>query len=205
MSTGDTPMQRPATPRGVKGETDGSYSPFPFVTLSPQADEATSALAPLPPRLKIPEEPPTPRRATRLQESSRSHARATSASVTRVVSTPMRSSRGRSTTVTTTTNTMDEGMQRYPTPPPASNRLGPAAQPPYLPFKSEYGGPDIYYSCRPGGATVFDLLFTLPLEPFGVLAWDVLDREDEIFDSDNVQDEYKVMHALWGRWIILNR
>lgn len=96
-------------------------------------------------------------------------------------------------------------MQRYPTPPPASNRLGPAAQPPYVPFKSEYGGPDIYYSCRPGGATVFDLLSTLPLEPFGVLAWDVLDREDEIFDSDNVQDEYKVMHALWGRWIILNR
>jgi hypothetical protein len=43
------------------------------------------------------------------------------------------------------------------------------------------------------------------MEPFGVLAWDVLDREDEIYDSDNVKDEYKVMHALWARWIFLNR
>lgn len=38
-----------------------------------------------------------------------------------------------------------------------------------------------------------------------MLAWDILDREDEIYDSDNVKDEYKVMHALWGRWIVLNR
>lgn len=52
---------------------------------------------------------------------------------------------------------------------------------------------------------MYDLLNTLPMEPFGVLAWDVLDREDEIYDSDNVKDEYKVMHALWARWIILNR
>jgi len=195
-------MQRPSTPRDVKGETDGSYSPFPFVTLSPQpeADEATSVPAlSIPLRLKFPEEPPTPRRAIRLL------SKATQASVTRAAATPVRSSRGRSVTVTTTTNDVEEDRRRYPTPPPASNRLGPAAQAPYLPFNSEYGGPDIYYSCRPGGATVFDLLSTLPLEPFGVLAWDVLDREDEIFDSDNVQDEYKVMHALWGRWIILNR
>lgn len=61
------------------------------------------------------------------------------------------------------------------------------------------------YSCRPNGVSLYDLLNTLPLEPFGVLAWDVLDREDEIYDSDNVKDEYKVMHALWARWIVLNR
>lgn len=46
---------------------------------------------------------------------------------------------------------------------------------------------------------------TLPLEPFGVLDWAVLDREDEIFESDDVKDEYKVMHALWARWVVLNR
>lgn len=43
------------------------------------------------------------------------------------------------------------------------------------------------------------------MEQFGVLAWQVLDREEEIFESDEVRDEYKVMHALWARWILLNR
>ncbi|KAF8970426.1 hypothetical protein BDZ97DRAFT_1791330 [Flammula alnicola] len=53
--------------------------------------------------------------------------------------------------------------------------------------------------------SLFDLLGTLPMEPFGVLDWDVLDREEEIYESDDVKDEYKVMHALWARWIMLNR
>ena len=94
---------------------------------------------------------------------------------------------------------------RYPTPPPADNLLGPAAQPPYLPAKSEYGGPTVYHSYRPGGPCLFDLLNTLPLEPFGVLDWEILDREEEIYESDDVREEYKVMHALWARWIMLNR
>ncbi|KAG6899859.1 hypothetical protein C0993_006203 [Termitomyces sp. T159_Od127] len=111
---------------------------------------------------------------------------------------PPSSSRGRSattgtTTTTTTTSTQRPRDTRYPTPPPPHNPLGPAAQFPYLPAKSEYGGPDIYYSCRPGGACLYDLLNTLPLEPYGVLAWEILDREDEIFDSDNVKDEYKML------------
>lgn len=38
-----------------------------------------------------------------------------------------------------------------------------------------------------------------------MLAWAVLEREDEIFEDDEVKDEYKVMHALWARWIFLNR
>jgi hypothetical protein len=33
----------------------------------------------------------------------------------------------------------------------------------------------------------------------------VLDKEEEIFESDDVKDEQKVMLALWGRWIMLNR
>lgn len=95
---------------------------------------------------------------------------------------------------------------RYPTPPPPHNPLGPSAQPPYLPARPDYpGGQEVHYSCRPGGATLYDLLNTLPMEPFGVLDWAVLDREEEIFESDEVKDEYKVMHALWGRWILLNR
>ncbi|KAG5638004.1 hypothetical protein H0H81_002272 [Sphagnurus paluster] len=95
---------------------------------------------------------------------------------------------------------------RYPTPPPASNPLGPSAQPPYLPAEpDEPNGHIVYYSCRPGGPYLYDLVDTLPMEEFGVLKWEVIDREDEIWDSDNVKDEYKVMHALWGRWITLNR
>lgn len=83
--------------------------------------------------------------------------------------------------------------------------LGPATKFPYLPAKSEYDGPDIYYSCRPGGPSPFDLLGTLPIDPFGVLEWDILDREEEIFESDDVKVEQKVMSALWLRWITLNR
>jgi hypothetical protein len=90
-------------------------------------------------------------------------------------------------------------------PPPASNPLGPAAQPPYLPAESEYGGPTLYYSCRPLGPFLFDLLGTFPLEPFGILDWQNLDVEDEIYEVDDVREECKVMHALWARWIFLNR
>lgn len=93
----------------------------------------------------------------------------------------------------------------YPSPPPVHDPLGPAAQFPYLPAESEYGGPSIHYSCRPGGPSTFDLLSTLPMEPFGVLEWDILEREEEIYESDDVKVEYKVMHALWSRWISLHR
>ncbi|KAK0232269.1 hypothetical protein EDD85DRAFT_888940 [Armillaria nabsnona] len=83
------------------------------------------------------------------------------------------------------------------TPPPPDRMLGPAAQPPYL--------PDNLYSCRPGGPRVFDLLQMLDMRPFGVLAWTIIEREEEIFESDDIRDEHKVMHALWARWILLNR
>jgi hypothetical protein len=121
------------------------------------------------------------------------------------------SSRARSTTViSVTTATTEKNVDapypsRYPTPPPQDNPLGAAAQPPYFPAESDHGGPSVYFSCRPGGPSLLDLLDTLPLEPFGVLDWAVLDREDEIFESDDVKDEYKVMHALWARWVVLNR
>ena len=52
---------------------------------------------------------------------------------------------------------------------------------------------------------MFDLLGTLPMKEFGILDWEVLDREEEIYESDDVKEEYKVMHALWARWIMLHR
>ncbi|KAK0482243.1 hypothetical protein IW261DRAFT_1466979 [Armillaria novae-zelandiae] len=83
------------------------------------------------------------------------------------------------------------------TPPPPDRMLGPATQHPYL--------PDNLYSCRPGGPRVFDQLQMLDMRPFGVLAWTIIEREEEIFESDDIRDEHKVMHALWARWILLNR
>ncbi|KAF7430448.1 hypothetical protein PC9H_006155 [Pleurotus ostreatus] len=94
---------------------------------------------------------------------------------------------------------------RCPTPPPKENPLGPAARYPYLPYVSEYGGPTMFYSCRPGGPRLYDLLGTLPMEPFGLMAWYILDIEEEMFDEDHIADELKVVLALWGRWIFLHR
>ncbi|KAF8831306.1 hypothetical protein HHX47_DHR1000548 [Lentinula edodes] len=94
---------------------------------------------------------------------------------------------------------------RYPPPPPANDPLGPAAQRPYLPATSDDGKIVIQYSCRSGGPYLYDLLGLLPLDEFGVLSWLVLDREAEIFENEDISDEWKVMHALWGRWIMMNR
>ncbi|TCD68854.1 hypothetical protein EIP91_009568 [Steccherinum ochraceum] len=86
---------------------------------------------------------------------------------------------------------------KYPDPPPPTDPLGPAAQYPFL--------PDGEFSCRPGGPRIFDLLSKLPLEGFGVLSWMITDRDEEIYELDDVRDEDKTMLALWNRWIFLNR
>ncbi|KAF8880074.1 hypothetical protein BD779DRAFT_1550327 [Infundibulicybe gibba] len=67
------------------------------------------------------------------------------------------------------------------------------------------GGAPVYYSCRPGGPYIYDLLDTLPLAQFGAITWSVLEREEEIFESDDIRDVDKVMHALWARWVTLHR
>ncbi len=77
-------------------------------------------------------------------------------------------------------------------PPPKNARYGRAAEPPLQ-------------SCRPGGPRIYDLLDELPMEPFGVLAWSITQREEEIFEHDDFDDEDKVMLALWNRWILLNK
>ncbi|KAJ6447948.1 hypothetical protein C8R47DRAFT_1330164 [Mycena vitilis] len=78
---------------------------------------------------------------------------------------------------------------------PPPNPFGPTARYPFLPAKSEYGGPDIHYSVRFGGPKIYDLLHTLPMEKYGALAGEVLEREEEIFARDDIPDEHKVMHA----------
>ncbi|KAI6122510.1 hypothetical protein EDD16DRAFT_766558 [Pisolithus croceorrhizus] len=88
--------------------------------------------------------------------------------------------------------------EKRPTPSVVGN-FGPTARHPYIPESSDI------YSCRPGGPRLYDILNALPLEPFGVLSWVVVDREEELFELDDVLDEDKVMLALWYRWIFLNR
>lgn len=151
-------------------------------------------------QLKIQEDSDFPPRSVSIASqstSTRSSNTRSSVSTTRTTTT--------TATATTTTTVRPDRPSRYPTPPPADNLLGPAAQFPYFPAKSEYGGPTVYHSYRPGGPCLFDLLNTLPLAQFGVLDWEILDREEEIYESDDVKEEYKVMHALWARWIMLNR
>jgi len=77
--------------------------------------------------------------------------------------------------------------------------LNPSIRPPYLPFKT------VEYSCRPNGPKLYDILGAESLERFGILAWSIIDREEELFEMDGVRDEDKVMQALWCRWIMLNR
>ena len=178
-------------------------SPFPSVSLSPlflrqesQIEQnITTPDMPYLSKLKFSREetplPPISRSLSTLQSSSRSRSM---------------TGTSQSTMATTTTATPRISSEaRYPTPPPPDDPLGPAARPPYLPAYSEYGGPTVYYSCRPGGACLFDLLGTLPMKEFGILEWEVLDREEEIYESDDVKEEYKVMHALWARWIMRHR
>ena len=92
---------------------------------------------------------------------------------------------------------------RYPSPPPPTDPLGPAAQYPYLYVLEKDGVTP--YSCRPHGPKVYDLLSTLPLKPFGIMSWEVVDREEELFELEEVNDEDKSMLAIWNRWIKLNR
>ena len=199
------------------------YSPFPYVSISPSlssterstttttdntsttdtlsnrttlsTDVETKNISRLD-KLKI-QDPDLPRSLSLTSQST--STKSTNTTRSSFISNTTRSS-------TTTTTLRPDRPTRYPTPPPADNLLGPAAQPPYLPAKSEYAeGLIVHRSYRPGGPCLFDLLNTLPLAQFGVLDWEILDREEEIYESDDVREEYKVMHALWARWIMLNR
>ncbi|TFK41516.1 hypothetical protein BDQ12DRAFT_678115 [Crucibulum laeve] len=220
---GTKPAEQPVS--AIKNDHDGSdgsstptrplfSSPFPFVALSPSSEPASALRlttisshatqeSPISPELKRPEHPEVPSPSTsvsrmdRRQSYQSSSYRQTSSQI------------GRSaTTQTTTSISTFRALLADDTElvlPPEDDPLGPAARYPYLPATSDYGGPTVYYSCRPGGQCLFDLLGTLPMDQFGVLDWAVLDREEEIYESDDVKEEFKVMHALWARWIMLHK
>ena len=86
---------------------------------------------------------------------------------------------------------------RYPTPPPLDNLEGSTAVHPYISKDA--------YSTRSSGPKLYDILNELSLEPFDLMSWYIIDREEDLFELDYMRDEDKVMLALWGRWIFLNR
>lgn len=74
---------------------------------------------------------------------------------------------------------------------------------PFLP-QTNADGQEVY-SCRIGGPRIYDLLNELSLDEFGLMSWAIVDREEELFEMDDVRDEDKVMLALWNRWIMLHK
>ncbi len=43
------------------------------------------------------------------------------------------------------------------------------------------------------------------MEEFGIMSWAIIDREELLFEMEDVRDEDKVMLALWNRYIMVHR
>jgi hypothetical protein len=63
----------------------------------------------------------------------------------------------------------------------------------------------LHSSCRPCGPRLFDLVERHPLSTYGLTSWSLLERDEELFEIDDVRDEEKSMQALWNRWIFFER
>jgi hypothetical protein len=60
-------------------------------------------------------------------------------------------------------------------------------------------------SCRPCGPRLFDVIAEHPITEYGLTSWSLLERDEELFEIDDVRDEEKAMQVLWNRWIFLKR
>jgi hypothetical protein len=60
-------------------------------------------------------------------------------------------------------------------------------------------------SCRPCGPRLFDVIAKDPVSKYGLTSWSLLERDEELFEIDDIRDEEKAMQALWNRWIIFKR
>ncbi|KJA26834.1 hypothetical protein HYPSUDRAFT_1032560 [Hypholoma sublateritium FD-334 SS-4] len=194
-STSETLDTKRSSTSHMTPHTQRLASPFPSVSLSP-------------PTPRAPKDEVKP-------DVSTIYTPTPSVSVTRETSSTGTSGTGGSTqpsvltsslaVTSRTTASSSVARPRAITPPLPADPLGPAARAPFLPAESEYGGPTVLYSCRPQGAGLFDLLGTLPAGAWGLLEWDLRDREQEVLESDMVGEELKVMQAVWMRWVGVNR
>ncbi|KAN0111730.1 hypothetical protein V8E52_008291 [Russula decolorans] len=60
-------------------------------------------------------------------------------------------------------------------------------------------------SCRPCGPRLYDATAKEPISKYGLTSWSLLERDEELFEIDDVRDEEKAMQALWNRWIFFER
>jgi len=60
-------------------------------------------------------------------------------------------------------------------------------------------------SCRPCGPRLFDLVAEHDMGDYGLTSWSLLERDEELFEIDDIRDEEKAMQALWNRWIFSQR
>ena len=60
-------------------------------------------------------------------------------------------------------------------------------------------------SCRPCGPRLFDVIARDPISKYGLTSWSLLERDEELFEIDDIRDEEKAMQALWNRWIFFKR
>ena len=72
-----------------------------------------------------------------------------------------------------------------------------------LPHADDYKS--LHFSCRPCGPRLFDLVAMFPASDYGLTSWSLLERDEELFEIDDVRDEEKAMQALWNRWIFSER
>ncbi|KAH9161399.1 hypothetical protein EDB89DRAFT_733538 [Lactarius sanguifluus] len=87
--------------------------------------------------------------------------------------------------------------------PETGDPLGPLAVYPYLPTSGD--DESLLFSCRPGGPRLFDLISRFSASEYGLTSWSLIERDEELFEIDDMRDEEKAMQALWNRWIFFER
>ncbi len=90
--------------------------------------------------------------------------------------------------------------------PSARDPLGALGTRPGLSSSADDGNDGLLgLSCRPCGPRLFDVIAKDPISKYGLTSWSLLERDEELFEIDDVRDEEKAMQALWNRWIFFKR
>ncbi len=95
-------------------------------------------------------------------------------------------------------DTVGDGNHQAPS---TLDPLGPLGVYPYSLSNVRDESPII--SCRPCGPRLFDLV--AEYSDYGLTSWSLLERDEELFEIDDIRDEEKAMQALWNRWIFSQR
>jgi hypothetical protein len=89
--------------------------------------------------------------------------------------------------------------------PSALDPLGALGTHPNLSSSVDDDGDSLGISCRPCGPRLFDLVARDANSDYGLTSWSLLERDEELFEIDDVREEEKAIQALWNRWIFFQR